>query len=123
MQRVIDRLAIVLSAICVVHCLAVPIVLLAMPGVLAGDDHGDLTHMIIFAIALPLSTLGMWYGYQTHHKARYALCALFGILGLAAGLTLHGMVYEVYVTIFASLILALAHLGNRNATRLTRTAG
>lgn len=119
MTRLMDNLAIALSALCVLHCLALPILLIGVPSVLTGTEHTDLTHVILFLIALPLSGFAMVYGYRVHKKLRYGVAACFGILALGAGLMLHGLAYELYITLLGAVILAAAHLGNRAATRLS----
>jgi len=118
MTKVMDSLAIGLSALCIVHCLAVPILIVALPGVLTGSAHSDMTHFVIFAVAVPLSAVALSFGYRLHRRLRYIGLAALGICGLGMGLMLHGLIYEVYATITGALILALAHMGNRFASRL-----
>lgn len=117
MTRLMDNAAVALSALCVLHCLALPVLLIGLPSVLTGLGHTDLTHFILFIIALPLSGFAMVYGYRVHKKLRYGAGACLGIIILGAGLLLHGLAYEIYVTLLGAVILAAAHLGNRAATK------
>lgn len=117
MTKVMDNAAVALSMICVLHCLALPIVVVAVPSLLSGVGHSDITHFILFLIALPLSGFAMVYGYRVHKKLRYGIAAAVGVLVLGGGLMLHGLAYEVYVTLIGAVTLAGAHLGNRAASR------
>lgn len=117
MTRLVDNAAVFLSAICVLHCLALPIFLVAVPGLLTGLGHTDLTHVALFLVALPLSGFAMVYGYRLHRRMRYGAIACLGILALGGGLMLHGMASEIYVTVLGAVILAAAHLGNRAASK------
>lgn len=118
MTKLLDNAAVALSMICVLHCLALPIVVVAIPSLLSGAGHSDLTHVILFLVALPLSGFAMVYGYRLHKKLRYSVIAAIGVLALGGGLMLHGLAYEVYVTLLGAVILAAAHLGNRAASRI-----
>lgn len=117
MRVFFDKMAIFLSVLCIAHCLAIPVFLIAFPTALTGTAHSDTTHYILFIAALPLSIFAMFYGYRAHKRTRYALLAFLGLVGLAAGLALHGLTYEVYATITGATILALAHLGNQSAAQ------
>lgn len=117
MTRLMDNTAVALSALCVLHCLALPVVLIGLPSTLTGMEHTDFTHFLLFLIALPLSSFAMVYGYRMHKKLRYGMVACLGILMLGGGLMLHGLAYEVYVTLLGAVILAAAHLGNRAASK------
>ncbi|MEO0412101.1 MAG: MerC domain-containing protein [Pseudomonadota bacterium] len=117
MRVLFDKMAVFLSVLCIVHCLAIPLLLVVFPTALTGAAHTDMTHYVLFIAAFPLSVFAMFYGYRTHKRARYSLVAFLGLAGLAAGLALHGLTYEVYATITGAVVLALAHLGNKAAAQ------
>ena len=54
-QTLGDRLAIALSSLCVIHCLATPLLLIILPsfGALFADSH-ELFHQIILFFVLPV---------------------------------------------------------------------
>ena len=110
----IDRLAIGVSGLCVVHCVATAVLLtiLASAGGLLVDP---IFHEVGLAVALVLGVVGLGRGVMIHG---FMLPASIGSLGLgmmAGTLTLdHGGV-EVAYSIVGVLILALGHDLNRRA--------
>lgn len=110
----IDRLAIGVSGLCVVHCIASAVFLavLASAGGLLLDP---MVHEIGMMLALGLGVLGLGRGIL-HHG--FMLPAAIGSLGLGmmgGALTLdHGGVTTLY-SVAGVLILALGHDLNRRA--------
>lgn len=113
-NEAIDRLAIGLSGLCVVHCVATAVLLtvLASAGGLLVDP---VFHEIGLMLALLLGVVGLGRGVLIHG---FMLPAAIGSLGLgmmAGTLTLdHGSV-EVLYSVAGVLILALGHDLNRRA--------
>jgi hypothetical protein len=110
----IDRLAIGLSGLCLVHCIAsaVFVAMLASAGGLLLDP---IVHEIGMMFALVLGVIGLGRGILDHG---FMLPAAIGSLGLgimAGALTLeHGGLTTVY-SVVGVLILALGHDLNRRA--------
>ena len=111
---VIDRLAIGVSGLCVVHCIAsaVFVVFLASAG---GVLLNPIFHEVGMMIALVLGVLGLGRGILVHG---FMLPAAIGSLGLgmmAGTLSMeHGGINTLYA-IAGVLILALGHDLNRRA--------
>lgn len=125
-QTLGDKLAIALSSLCVIHCLATPLLLIILPsfGALFVDSH-ELFHQIILFFVLPVGLLALTAGYRHHHKN--AVLG-FGLLGLALlfltamlGHAHLGERGETITTVVASLIIAYAHLRNYQLSRRTNT--
>ena len=110
----IDRLAIGLSGLCVVHCIAsaVFVAMLASAGGLLLDP---IIHEVGMMLALVFGVLGLGTGIRRHG---FMLPAAIGSLGLgimSGALTLeHGGITTVY-SVAGVLILALGHDLNRRA--------
>ena len=110
----IDRLAIGLSGLCVVHCVAsaVFVAVLASAGGLLLDP---IVHEVGMMLALVFGVLGLGSGVRRHG---FMLPAAIGSLGLgimSGALTMeHGGVTTVY-SVAGVLILALGHDLNRRA--------
>lgn len=110
----LDRMAIMLSGICIVHCLASAIVLglLATAGGLLGSP---IIHEVGLVLAMILGSVALIRGVREHG---FFLPSAVGMLGLGLmGLALtmsHGR-DEVLVTIAGVLTLALGHQLNRIA--------
>ena len=117
-----DRVAIGLSAVCILHCLALPLVLVLFPSLaLVSLDDELFHHLMLFAV-LPVSVVTLILGYR-HHNEKSVF--LIGLLGLAV---LTGIAFvdhdhfghwgETVFTVTGSLILAYAHLRNARMRRL-----
>ena len=68
-QSVLDKAAVFLSGLCLLHCLAVPASLLLGP--LLGnwlESTETEVHWILLGLALPISVLALQRGYKRHHK-------------------------------------------------------
>ena len=115
-QGAIDRLAIGLSGLCLVHCVATAVlvmVLSAAGGVLLDPR----IHEVGLVFAILLGMLGLGRGIREHG---FMLPAAIGALGLgtmAGSLTLHHGTEEVIYSVFGVLLLALGHDLNRRAAR------
>src|SRR5262249_60236071 len=67
-SRYLDRIAITLSTICIVHCLAMPVLVAALPVLaitLGTDGH---FHALMLWLVVPPSALGFSLGYKVHGK-------------------------------------------------------
>lgn len=115
----LDRLAIIVSGLCVVHCIA-SAVLLAMLSAVGGLFVDPLVHEIGLAVAIGLGAMGLGRGALQHG---FLLPIAVGSLGLGimagalslphdAGLTHDG---EALWTIIGVAILAFGHDLNRRA--------
>lgn len=110
----IDRLAIGLSGLCLVHCVA-SAVLLAVLASAGGVLLDPMIHEVGMMLALVLGIFGLGRGIL-HHG--FMLPAAIGSLGLgvmAGSLTLHHGGYSVVYSVTGVLILALGHDLNRRA--------
>jgi hypothetical protein len=110
----IDRMAIGLSGLCLVHCVATAVVVmvLASAGGLLLDPR---IHEIGLLFAIALGVVGLGRGIFDHG---FMLPAAIGALGLgtmAGSLTLQHGLEEVLYSVFGVLILALGHDLNRRA--------
>ncbi len=111
-----DGIGILGSATCALHCVAVPLLLVAgttLPASFVTDERFH--HMLLWAI-LPASTvafgLGCW-----RHKDRWVFgLGLLGLLGLSSSVALPhewiGEAGERVLTVGSAAILITAHLRN-----------
>lgn len=112
-QSFFDASAMVLSGLCLLHCLALPLLAAALPlfGVWA---EAEWVHVAFVAIAAPLAGLALWRGHRRDALPwpLWALAAL-GLLGLLAGaFGIPDEASETAMTVCGSLALASAHLWN-----------
>jgi hypothetical protein len=108
----LDRMAITLSGLCVLHCVLSVIVIAAMAGT-ATFLTDPAIHKIglIGAILLAVAALGQ--GYATHRSAFPVVIGGVGLVCMIAGLFVpHGWP-EIGATVTGVTVLAIAHLLNR----------
>lgn len=109
----VERAAIGASMLCLVHCLALPLLLAALPA-LAGVLHlPESVHLWILLFAIPSSLLALLSGRAGHGFSYPTLIGLagLGLLGAGAIPFSHGSL-ETPVTVAGSLALATAHIVN-----------
>lgn len=112
----LDRLAIGLSGLCVVHCVvsAVMVAVLASAGGLLVDHR---IHEIGLMLAIGLGALGLGSGIFTHGFMMPSAVGALGLGVMAGALTRPHDGGEVVFTIIGVLIVALGHDLNRRANR------
>jgi len=122
--NLLDRAAIMLSGLCMLHCLALPIVLIAVP-MLEPIVSGHF-HLQMLAIVVPVSTVAFAIGLLRHRHPGMLAWGVVGMLLLLIGGTwAHnevGIVADRAFTISGALILAAAHYTNSRLTKQHRRA-
>ena len=110
----IDRLAIGLSGLCLVHCVAtaVLVLMLASAGGFLVDPR---IHEIGLVLAILLGALGLGRGIFDHGYMMPSSIGGIGLGTMAGSLTLGHGLEEVLVSVFGVLVLALGHDLNRRA--------
>jgi len=121
LSRHFDQVAIALSAICLVHCLAVPVLVAVLP--IAAISFGDSQHFhgVMLWLVVPTSVVGFSMGYRLHRRA--GLVALGAVVVIVLGATaIYGHdawaePLEIMVSVVGSLLLGTAHWLNFRAVR------
>ena len=109
----LDGLAISLSAVCVVHCLALPVAIALLPALSQWLQLPEAIHAWLLACAIPVSMAVLGRSVHRHRAARGTL--LLGIAGLAlmgGALLAPTDAFETVVTVCGATLLAWAHLKN-----------
>ena len=111
-----DRAAICFSSLCILHCLLLPVLLVAYPIGILVTLSDEMFHQIMVSVALPLSLVSLYVGYG-HHKQNQLI--VFGSVGL--GMLMLPLVVpheliseteETWLTVAGALIVCLAHVVN-----------
>jgi len=120
-SRHFDQIAIALSALCIVHCLAVPVLVALLPVLAISFGSETHFHALMLWIIVPISIVGFGFGYRVHGQARTVMLGVLGMFGLTVtALWGHAQwqpVVETLVSIAASLLLGAAHWFNFRAVR------
>ncbi|APO96056.1 MULTISPECIES: MerC family mercury resistance protein [Xanthomonas] len=114
----LDTSAIALSSLCLLHCLALPLLAMTLP-LLGAWSRAEWVHVVFAAAAVPLSSYALWSTHRRHALpiAVWALAGC-GLAGLVLGASrVVGEHLETPITVAASLLLASAHLLNLRLRR------
>ncbi len=120
-QSLGDKVAILISTACTVHCLLIPIAVVAFP-VLATTILGDAGfHVLLLWFILPTSLIALGLGCRAHRDRRvmvYGIAGLgFILLAAVFGHDLLNLGGERGVTLAGSAFLILGHLRNQRLCR------
>jgi hypothetical protein len=117
-----DFWGMLISVVCVIHCLAIPIILLLFP-LLSREllPQEDMTHAILLGFILGVGGIAFITGYRVHGQWRPVAWLVAG-LGLAVFATffVHDKLGHTWEPIFAiggSLCLARAHYLNHQCKK------
>ena len=119
-QLFTDKLAISLSAICVLHCLFMPSFLILSSWLVAFSIDNEFLHYAILIVAIPVSAFALVRGYKNHNKLSYFVCGSFGLFLLSfAVLTASniGEIGEKSLTVLGSLFVIYAHYKNHQVCK------
>jgi hypothetical protein len=114
-----DSAGLVLSGVCLVHCLAAPALVALIPALTFGMSHqvDRLVHWGLLLLALPISLWTLRQGLKSHGQLRWLLVGLLGLSLMLAGVLVHTANHqEIWLTVAGVLILAVAHVMNWAAT-------
>ena len=116
----LDRLSIVLSGICIVHCLLTPIALTILPiFALSSFVEDILFHQLMLWLVLPSSSIALFIGCRKHRNFSIAASGILGMLVLVLvaflGHQIISPTLERILTSVGGLILAYSHFLNYRA--------
>ena len=118
-----DKAAVGISALCVVHCLTMPLIVVLLPALSGTFVAEESFHLMLVFVVLPLSMYALTLGCKKHQ--RYHVLAIGGI-GLAIlvfaaifGHDFLGEFWEKALTVIGASVVAIGHIWNY---RLCKTA-
>ena len=108
-----ERVALGASFLCIAHCLALPLVFLALPALSRLVPIPESFHLLMLVVAIPSSAAALFMG-RSHHGRSWPIVA--GMIGLTlltiAALFYEGTRWDVPISVFGSVALIAAHAGN-----------
>ena len=111
-----DRAAICFSSLCILHCLLLPVLLVAYPIGILVTLSDEIFHQIMVSLALPLSLVSLYMGYGHHKRNQLIVFGGIGIVILMLPLIVpHEFISEseeTWLTVSGALILCMAHIVN-----------
>lgn len=115
---IVERAALGGSLLCLVHCLALPIIFAALPALGSLLPSGFIFHLAMLAFAVPASGLALSASFRRNRLKGPLLLGLFGVAFLAAGvLAAGGSPSETPLTVTGAFMLAVAHVANLRRLR------
>lgn len=126
--RLFDALGVGLSFACLIHCLALPLLLLLAPALAAWLSLPEWIHAAILLLAAPAAIAAMSSGWRGHRRAGPAALATAGLALLTLGLVAHGGglgladadAADRWFTSAGAIALAAAHLANWRLSHAAR---
>jgi uncharacterized membrane protein YfcA len=109
-----DRFAIGISALCVVHCLVLPVLILSAPW-LFPFELSETFHQFLVLLIVPSSAVALYSGYREHKNPSILVLGLAGVATVVGAVLLHeavGETGEKWLTVIGSILIIIAHYRN-----------
>jgi len=115
----LDRAAIWLSGLCLLHCFAVPIALVMSSAFSEWLEATETTvHWILFGVAIPISAIALTRGYRHLGGLHNLLLGGIGLLLMLIAVShVLGREFEVLLTVIGVSAVLVAHLRNLTGHR------
>lgn len=113
----LDKTGVSLSALCLVHCLAGPLLILSFP-VYEEFANETLFHAFLGPLLLLIAALAFYRGYQVHARSRVLIFGAIGLAFLAGGIfgphehVLGPLTAQAVLSMIGSVFLIAAHYWN-----------
>jgi len=111
-----NHLSIGLSALCVVHCLAMPILIVLLPSLTALQLENEAFHSWLLMGVIPTSLFSLLMGCKQHQRYRVLTIGLVGLLFLVSAVFVedfaNGELFEKVLTVIGACTLAIVHYMN-----------
>ncbi len=116
---ILDHAAIALSGLCLVHCLLLPVIIVAVP--LLAQLNETHFHAQMLLVVVPVSLFAFAHGYRRHGNLWIIAGGIAGIAILFIGGTVvhasYGILADSLLTIAGSIVLATSHYFNNRLMR------
>ena len=120
-RKLLDTTAVLLSGICLLHCLALPVLLTVLPIFNTQLLDEETFHLIMLVVILPVSVIALAIGCRQHKDRTTLILGTIGLGILTAtaifGHDWFGLTGERLVTSLGGLVLAAAHIQNYRCCR------
>eukprot|EP00487_Bulimina_marginata_P007299 TRINITY_DN2814_c0_g1_i1.p1 TRINITY_DN2814_c0_g1~~TRINITY_DN2814_c0_g1_i1.p1 ORF type:complete len:136 (-),score=8.12 TRINITY_DN2814_c0_g1_i1:218-625(-) len=111
-----DKLAVGLSIMCAVHCLATPLLLTLLPSLTAVQLDNEQLHLWILVAVIPTSLVALTLGCKKHTRLRYVVSGFVGVILMVLAVTLGEAKWvelgEKGFTLIGAAFIAVAHWFN-----------
>ena len=120
-QSISDNTAISLSLLCIIHCLALPLIIVMLPALTTFNLEDEATHIWMLIAVVPISAYAMTMGCRKHNNYSIMILGTVGLTILVTtallGYDILGETGESVSTTAGAAIIAVAHLLNQRLCR------
>lgn len=103
LQTFTDKMAISLSLLCALHCLAFPIAIVMLPSLAALPLNDEAFHLWMVLVVIPTSIYALSVGCKKHKRYRVLGLGVIGLIILASAV----FIPEAYMTELGEKVLTL----------------
>ena len=111
-----DKVAVTLSAACVIHCFFAPSFIILTSGILSISIDNEFVHYLILLAAVPVSIFALYLGYKNHKNLSFLPFGIVGLFTLVSAVLLGeaalGEMGERALTLLGSILVAYSHFRN-----------
>lgn len=115
-RTVLDRVSIGFSAVCAVHCLILPVLLVFAPALTSMFFNHEQFHLFLMFLVLPTSIIALFMGCKQHGDHHVVLIGTIGlvIISLTAMISpyYHSELLEKGFTLLGAVLIAVSHYLN-----------
>jgi hypothetical protein len=114
-NKIWDKVGISVSSLCLLHCLATPLLLILFPAASFTWLENEIIHQVFAAMVITAAIMAISPHWKTFKRKDIIIQAFIGVLLiLSAMFYFHdfGALYEVLLTALGSLLLISAHYKN-----------
>ena len=86
-----DKLSICLSICCILHCIALPVIILMIPSIASLWINNEKVHVILVLFAVPISLFAMAKSLRIHHNYKCISLAVIGLSLLVSAIFMHNI--------------------------------
>ncbi len=121
LRALTDKTAMSLSLLCLLQCLATPVLIVMLPGLAALQFDDEAFHLWMALAVLPISVYALTIGCKQHQRYRLLGVGLVGLLLLLSAVLLgEGVIsdfQERALTVCGAVTIALGHYWNYRLCR------
>jgi len=114
-QALTDQTSIGLSLVCAIHCLFVPVLLVALPSLASLPLDSETFHVWMVVAVLPISIFALTLGCKKHKRYKIIFLGALGLISLISALLLESLVGEIgekLLTLLGAGLIAWGHFTN-----------
>jgi hypothetical protein len=115
-QEITDKLSIGLSMLCAIHCLVLPLLLVALPSFGALQLQNENFHTWMLISVIPISIYALTMGCKKHKRYRLFLLGGAGlvlmVVAVLFGHDIGGELGEKTLTLLGAVLIVIAHFRN-----------